>query len=67
MEWREAIFIKFYMDHCWHAMCVTHLWCVVCVCGLNGCVYSVNGWACCTMRELGFCGVGGGYIVWLAI
>ena len=35
--------------------------CVVCVCGSNACVYSVNGWACCVMRELGFCGVGGVY------
>ena len=42
MEWREAIFIKFYMDLCWYAKCVTHLWCVVCVCELNACVYSVN-------------------------
>ena len=44
MEWRKAIFIKFYMDLCWYVKCVTHLWCMyyVCVCGLNTCVYYVN-------------------------
>ena len=44
MEWKKAIFLKFCMDLCCYAKCVTHLWCMwyVCVCGLNGCVYSVN-------------------------
>ena len=30
MEWRKAIFIKFYMDLCCYAKCVTHLWCTIC-------------------------------------